>query len=113
MVDLTKQKRYINKKYLAAARNQSCTARLKGCSYNNETTVACHSPFAKSGMGQKASDTEIAFLDDHCHSVLDRRIPSEYTREELEAEFKSARKLTHIKLNEMGLMPFDEIGVIK
>ncbi len=64
-------------------------------------------------MGTKSGDDNICFGCHMCHAVLDNRIQSRYSREELKEIFETARYLTHVKLAEMGVMPKDEIGKVR
>ncbi len=116
MKDLTKTKRYRNKKYLAAARGQSCTFRYQECNYDNKTTIACHN--SGGGMAGKVGDDDIAFGCYDCHRIADQRDLKhdeigKYTLEYRQGKFVDARYLTHVKLHEMGLMEKSDIGVVK
>ena len=47
-----------------AAKGENCTLRLPGiCNFNPDTTVACHSPWLRDGMGKgtKSDDLSVAF----------------------------------------------------
>lgn len=69
------------------ARGQSCYLRLAGCSHDPEKTVLCHlRRGGVGGMGLKPDDLLALPCDDHCHSIIDRRVGSDYTREELDSE---------------------------
>ena len=72
---LEKHKRYRNRKYLAAARDNPCTLNSPVCNYNDETTVFCHlnESYAGKGMGKKADD--FAGFDgcSDCHDLYDGR----------------------------------------
>ena len=101
---LQKVKRERNPKYLRAARYQQCTMRLAECNFNRETTVAAHNGFAKSGMGRKADDSDIAFMCSACHSAYDGHTKHNYSKDYLMSRFKLAKKETHAILKSMRLM---------
>ncbi len=112
MGDLTKQKRYRNKKYLKAARGQPCTLRFKWCDDggpDHESCVMCHDPLAMSGGAMKSDDDNVAIGCFNCHRILDSR---DLTREEKGVYSESDRidifgfgkVLTHNILKQMGLM---------
>ena len=64
------------------AKGQPCLVRIPGvCNHDTETTVLAH--LNGGGMGMKRPDLMSAFCCDACHSILDRRAWSEYSREEL------------------------------
>lgn len=70
-------------KITKSAKGESCTIRLPGiCRHDNETVVACH--LNGGGMGAKVSDIHIAYADYYCHSAVDGRIKTQYTKDELQ-----------------------------
>ncbi|VEB26182.1 82 prophage-derived uncharacterized protein ybcO [Actinobacillus lignieresii] len=68
------------------AKGRECQVRLPGvCNWNPETTVLAHIRNAGiTGGGQKANDIHGAYCCSACHDVLDRRVKSDLSREELE-----------------------------
>lgn len=59
-------------KVLAHAKGQPCTLRIpKVCRGGIETTVPCHVRDKHKGMGQKSSDSSVAFGCMWCHAYLD------------------------------------------
>lgn len=73
------------------AAGKSCFLRLPGCSHDPAQTVLAHIRRGGiAGRGQKPADICAVPLDDFCHSVVDGRIKSEYTREQIDAELLRA-----------------------
>ncbi|WP_037385750.1 DUF1364 domain-containing protein [Serratia sp. DD3] len=67
------------------AQGRDCQIRLPGvCNFNPETTVLAHYRMAGTcGTGIKPDDSQAAWSCSCCHDVIDGRVKSEYTREEL------------------------------
>ena len=64
------------------ARDQQCCVRVPGvCNFDNRTTVLAHLPGA--GTGRKAADIFGAHCCSSCHDVIDGRVKSWYTHNEL------------------------------
>lgn len=69
------------------ARGKPCYMRLPGCSHNTEQTVLAHIRRGNvAGMGAKPSDLCAIPVCDPCHSQYDGRVPSPFTRTQLDAE---------------------------
>jgi hypothetical protein len=68
-----------------AARGQECKVRCPGyCNFNPETTVAAHIRMAGiTGVGMKAIDILSAHACSACHDILDGRIKTAFTQDEL------------------------------
>ena len=68
------------------ARGQSCTLRLEGvCNHDPETTVLAHIVRKGHGiMGGKPHDLSAAHACSACHDVIDGRVKSPFTSDELE-----------------------------
>lgn len=67
-----------------AARGQPCLIRLPGCNGGGETTCLCHYRMpGYCGTGLKPPDSMGAFGCDHCHAIVDGRLPlpAGYTRD--------------------------------
>jgi hypothetical protein len=91
---MQKRKPYRNKKILTYAKGQDCQIRLPGCQNNTETTVAAHIHDYEfgHGMGVKSDDYAVAFVDYHCHLILDGA--NNYDKEWLEGQFHKANTRT-------------------
>lgn len=84
MMMLLKNKPIKSKKLRESARGARCTLRIPGvCGGDTETTVLAHPPVANGGMGAKGSDLEGAFACWRCHDVLDARVKSSISRQEI------------------------------
>lgn len=70
------------------ARGQACHVRLpEVCNGNPETTVLCHIRRGNlGGMGIKPDSIFAVPMCSSCHDVFDGRVPSGYSRAELDAE---------------------------
>ena len=69
------------------ARGRDCTVMSNVCNRNPETVVMAHLNMRRvfrCGMGQKPPDWAGAWSCSACHDLLDRRIKSDYTNDELE-----------------------------
>lgn len=97
---------YRNKKILAAAKGEECTANIPGvCNFNHETTVAAHSPFKSmdgGGMAHKPPDYAIAFLCSSCHDLIDGRTLAHSRDYDRELIFRRAHMKTIGRLFELG-----------
>jgi len=70
-------------KYTKSAKCQDCQVRIPGsCNFNSDTTVPAHLNGA--GMGIKHSSIHLAYACSSCHDVIDGRVQSPYTKEQLE-----------------------------
>lgn len=68
------------------ARNMPCLIRVPQiCNFNPETVVACHfrDTSLGAGMGIKPHDLMSAHGCDACHSAVDGRVSTPFSREEL------------------------------
>lgn len=91
-------------KYTKSARDQDCQVRIPGyCNFNPETTVLAH--LGSGGMGAKRLNIHGSYCCSSCHDVLDGRVRSDYSSDEL--------KLMHLE----GVIRTQEImineGVLK
>lgn len=63
-------------KITRSARMEDCTFRIPGvCNRDPETTVWCHAPHPKKGMGIKGPDSWGAYGCSNCHAVMDGKAP--------------------------------------
>lgn len=67
------------------ARGRECTIRVPGyCNRDESTTVLCHYPLAGiSGAKLKSPDLMAAFGCSSCHDIVDLRVRSRFTHEEV------------------------------
>jgi hypothetical protein len=73
-------------KLTKSAQGKDCTVRIIGyCNGNTETTVSAHVNGVRfgHGTGQKVNDLLAADCCSSCHDVLDYRVRSNYTKDEL------------------------------
>ncbi len=69
-------------KITESAKGEECTLRIPGvCNFNTETTVFAHR--GGGGMGMKHKDLFGAYCCSSCHDVIDGKVKSYYTREQL------------------------------
>lgn len=74
------------------ARNQPCYLRLPGCSHDPAKTVLAHLRIGGiAGVGIKSPDICGLPLDDFCHSVVDGRIKTDLTRDQINSELLRAQ----------------------
>ncbi len=94
-------------KITASAIGESCTVRIpKVCNHNVDTVVAAHLSGVRfgHGFGRKVSDLHVAYACEACHSMLDGRVKSEYSKDELKLMHLEAVIETQIKLVKKGLV---------
>ena len=91
-----------SKKIRESARGEDCTLRLGICS-SNETVVFCHIG-RRRGMGIKCGDNFGIYCCAACHDVIDGRVKSYFSRDELDANKLRALEETQEKLIEKGLL---------
>ena len=66
-----------------SARGQECLVRIPGhCNFDPSTTILAH--LGGGGMGVKKSDLFGSFCCSACHDVLDGRVRSKLSKDELE-----------------------------
>lgn len=88
------------------ARGQNCMIRLPGiCSFDQSTVVLCHYRLAgECGTGIKPPDLLGAWGCDRCHSAVDGRLETEFTREYLRLAHAEACLRTIAELIRLGLV---------
>jgi hypothetical protein len=90
-------------KITKSAKGEDCLVRIPGvCNHNPETTIFAH--IGGGGMGIKSGDSEGAYCCSRCHDVLDGRVKSDYTRDEIELWHHQGAMRTRYMLTAKGLM---------
>jgi len=90
-------------KITKSARDQECQVRIPVvCNFNPETTIPAH--LNGGGMALKHSDIHIAYCCSKCHDVLDGRVPSKYSSDELKLMHLEGMVRTQIILIDNGLI---------
>ena len=92
-----------NKKIRDSARGEDCSLRLDECNGNNETTVLAHIGRDR-GMAIKCGDHFAVYACSSCHDVIDGRVISLLTGDEIETEKLRALEETQGKLINKGLL---------
>lgn len=86
-----------------SARGQDCQVRIPlVCSFDPETVVLAHKNGG--GMGMKNPDYLAAYCCDRCHSVIDGRVRSEYSADEIAIMFYEGIFRTQMQLFEAGIL---------
>jgi len=94
-------------KITKSAAGEECMVRIIGyCNGNPETTILAHVNGVrfKHGTGIKVNDVLAAYCCSSCHDVLDGRVMSNYTRDELKLYHYEGVLETQLKLIEKGLL---------
>jgi hypothetical protein len=89
------------------ARDQECTVRLPlHCNRNPQTTVAAHINGVRFGHGTgiKVNDLLSAHACSSCHDVVDGRVKSPLSDEEIRIAFLEGVMETQLRLLEAGLI---------
>ncbi len=88
-----------------AARGEECTLNIVGfCSYDTETTVACHLPDGSGGSNKHTGPLSIAFGCGDCHSVVDLRLGASITQEDREFYMRRGMMRTMTRLVDKGIL---------
>lgn len=67
-----------------SAKGMACTVRLPGiCNNNEETTVLAHVRSPNTGIGMKPHDIHASYTCSDCHDVLDGRVRTHFSRDQL------------------------------
>ena len=95
-------------KLTKAARGKPCTVNLYPyCNEDPETTVFAHMPSEDSGMGYKSPDHWGCFSCSICHDILDGRMYTTLTKEEIsECQVRGLFRTWKIFI-EMGLIKIE------
>ncbi|WP_096777524.1 DUF1364 domain-containing protein [Wohlfahrtiimonas populi] len=86
------------------AHGKECQVRIPNvCNFNNETTVLAHVPIKGSaGMGQKTIDLIGTWCCSNCHDVIDGRVKSQFSREEIDNMKYEGMIRTQLNVVRMG-----------
>lgn len=86
------------------AKGQECQVRIPGvCNFNNETTVLAHTPIKGThGIGMKCPDLIGAWCCSNCHDVIDGRVKSRFSKEEIANMKYEGMIRTQINVVRMG-----------
>lgn len=85
-----------------SARGECCSLRLCICS-SNETVVLAHIGRNR-GTGFKCCDNMAVYACMNCHDIIDGRVKSEYTKDQLNSEKLRALEETQHKLIKKGVL---------
>lgn len=89
-------------KITKSARGEDCTLMLHSCS-GSETVVLCHIGKNR-GMGYKCSDHFAVYACSNCHDIIDGRVKTMFTHDELMYFKFIALERTQQKLIDKGLL---------
>ena len=91
-------------KITKSAKGEACTIRFAECygGPNNETVVLAH--LNGGGVGRKCLDIHGAYACYNCHDILDGRVSSEYSKEEILLRHLLGMKRTQEILVDKGLL---------
>lgn len=96
-----------SKKLRQSARGVGCTLRIPGhCNHDPETSVLCHAPFGRRGMGTKVSDDHAVIACSGCHDALDQRALLKVSEAELYECVIRALYETHAIWRDQGLVEY-------
>jgi len=86
-----------------SARDEDCMVRIPSiCNFDPETTVLA--PLNGGGAGMKHNDIHAAYCCSACHDVLDGRIRSTYSQDELKLMHLEGMVRTQLILIDKGLI---------
>lgn len=86
-----------------SARGQACMVRIPGhCNFNPETTILAHKN--ASGWGRKCKDFQGAYCCSACHDIVDGRVCTQYTPEQIKVWFYEGIFRTQELLHDAGLI---------
>ena len=88
------------------ALGQDCQVRIPGvCNFNPETTSLAHFRMAGTcGVGLKPSDWQASLACSACHDAVDMRVPTQYTKDELDLMMCHGILRTHEHWRRIGVM---------
>lgn len=88
------------------ARGKNCMVRIpRVCNFNDETTVLAHIKLAGfAGIAQKMPDFMGSWCCSSCHDVIDGRVKSDYTQDEIKIMKYEGMIRTQCEILKMGAM---------
>lgn len=88
------------------ARGMPCQVRVPGyCNFDPETTVLAHDNLSGlGGMGMKVPDLLAAHCCSRCHDVIDGRVKTQYSRDEIRLMFYEGMARTQNELIKAGVI---------
>jgi hypothetical protein len=92
----------IMSKITKSARGEDCSLRLGQCS-SPETVILAHIGKSR-GIGIKCGDYFAVYACSSCHDIIDGRVNSQYTKDELNTDKLRALEETQAKLFSKGLL---------
>lgn len=93
-----------SQKIRESAKWQDCNVRLPSvCNFNPETTVLAHVGKDR-GRGLKASDIHATYACSNCHDVMDGKVKSDLSKEQVELYAWHGVERTQSQLVEAGLI---------
>lgn len=96
-----------SRKLRESARGRECTLRIPGaCNGDSATSVLCHLPHGRRGVGTKASDDHAVVACSGCHDALDMRALPPVSQAELYECMVRAMAETHAIWREEGLVRY-------
>lgn len=104
---ITKPQPVRSRKLRESARGRECTLRIPGvCNGDPATSVLCHLPHGRRGIGTKASDDHAVVGCSACHDALDMRALPPVSEAELYECMVRALAETHAIWREEGLVRY-------
>ncbi len=86
-----------------SAKGEDCQIRICGhCNFDPETTVLCH--LNGGGAGMKHNDIHAAYGCSSCHDVVDGRVRTEFSKEDIQLMFYDGMVRTQKILIDKGLI---------
>ena len=85
-----------------SARGEDCSLRLGQCS-SPETVILAHIGRSR-GIGIKCKNSFAVYACANCHDIIDGRVKSDYTKDELNTDKLRALEETQLKLIKKGLL---------
>jgi hypothetical protein len=86
-----------------SAKGEDCQVRVPFyCNRRPETVIAAHK--GGGGMGMKSNDIHVTYCCSNCHDVIDGRVPTDFTHDELKIMFYDGMVRTQLILIDKGLL---------
>ena len=96
-------------KIRSSARNKMCTLQIfPYCNNDTQTTVLCHLNSSRKGMALKSLDYFAVYGCSDCHNIIDGRVKTDLTKEDLlQCQFRALERTWGILVEE-GLITINE-----